>query len=355
MNNLGKQIRQLRKQAHLTQEQVAKHLGVSGPAVSKWEQGLTCPDIQLLPALARLFDTDVNHLLSFKEKLTTIEIQEFIGKLLTLVEVDGLAAVVTTIEAKINEFPNDLALIYNVTGLLQGMVGLTQDKTAQLVEKIQQLAEKNFLHLVKAEDSNYQQLALAQLFQIYLEREDFTQAEAMLVQLQPVIVSPKDLQAKLYLKQKKTAACYQCLEENLLQTCMSVLTNLELLKENALQSKQLHLADYYRQLSVQLAPLFEVPDYSDDYYQFEAAIKQQKKAIALKNLKKLLTELQQPWQTSQTKLYQHLSQNSSNEGNQFNQLMFSSVIDELHHDSSYDFLKDDAEFQDILTSFKGEN
>lgn len=64
-------IRQKRLEKGLTQEQVANYLGVSTPAVNKWEKGATYPDIVLLPVLARLLDTDLNTLLSFKLKLRT--------------------------------------------------------------------------------------------------------------------------------------------------------------------------------------------------------------------------------------------------------------------------------------------
>ncbi len=47
-------IREKRKALSLTQEQIAEYLGVSTPAVNKWEKGSTYPDITLLPALARL-------------------------------------------------------------------------------------------------------------------------------------------------------------------------------------------------------------------------------------------------------------------------------------------------------------
>ena len=38
-------IRQRRRELSLTQEQVAAYLGVSTPAVNKWEKGSTYPDI----------------------------------------------------------------------------------------------------------------------------------------------------------------------------------------------------------------------------------------------------------------------------------------------------------------------
>ena len=71
-------IREKRKALSLTQEQIADFLGVSTPAVSKWEKGAAYPDITLLPALARLLKTDLNTLLSFQEDLTDIEIENFV-------------------------------------------------------------------------------------------------------------------------------------------------------------------------------------------------------------------------------------------------------------------------------------
>ena len=46
----------------MTQEQVADYLGVSTPAVNKWEKGGCYHDITLLPALARLLKVDLNRL-----------------------------------------------------------------------------------------------------------------------------------------------------------------------------------------------------------------------------------------------------------------------------------------------------
>ena len=53
----------LRRKAGLSQEQMAQQLDVSRQAVSKWENDLSCPDITLLPQLARLFDVTTDELL----------------------------------------------------------------------------------------------------------------------------------------------------------------------------------------------------------------------------------------------------------------------------------------------------
>ena len=50
--NTGTLIRALREERGLTQRQLADALGVTDKAVSKWERGGGCPDVELLPGLS---------------------------------------------------------------------------------------------------------------------------------------------------------------------------------------------------------------------------------------------------------------------------------------------------------------
>lgn len=59
---IGKNIAQLRKNADMTQEQLAEILGVSAQSVSKWENETTMPDIMLLPVIAGCFGVTVDEL-----------------------------------------------------------------------------------------------------------------------------------------------------------------------------------------------------------------------------------------------------------------------------------------------------
>lgn len=63
---INEQIAFLRKQKGLTQEELANALGVTNQSVSKWESAQCCPDIQLLPDIAELFDVSVDELLGYK-------------------------------------------------------------------------------------------------------------------------------------------------------------------------------------------------------------------------------------------------------------------------------------------------
>lgn len=61
-NLLAGRIAQLRKEAGMTQEQLGNALGLTYQSVSKWENGLSCPDVQLLPQLADLFHVTLDDL-----------------------------------------------------------------------------------------------------------------------------------------------------------------------------------------------------------------------------------------------------------------------------------------------------
>lgn len=71
---INEQIAFLRKQKGLTQEDLAKTLGVTNQAVSKWESAQCCPDIQLLPSIAKLFEVSVDELLGYTPASTSEDI-----------------------------------------------------------------------------------------------------------------------------------------------------------------------------------------------------------------------------------------------------------------------------------------
>ena len=69
---IGKKIAALRREKNLKQDDLAQMLEVSPQAVSKWENDQTCPDISLLPKLAKILGVSVDELLSGKQELQPV-------------------------------------------------------------------------------------------------------------------------------------------------------------------------------------------------------------------------------------------------------------------------------------------
>ena len=66
-------LQELRKQKGLTQEQLAQQLYVSRTAISKWESGRGCPNLESLKAIAKYFGVTMDDLLSGEALLTIAE------------------------------------------------------------------------------------------------------------------------------------------------------------------------------------------------------------------------------------------------------------------------------------------
>ena len=63
---INEQIAFLRRGRGVTQEELARALGVTNQSVSKWESGACCPDIQLLPDIAGYFGVSIDELMGYK-------------------------------------------------------------------------------------------------------------------------------------------------------------------------------------------------------------------------------------------------------------------------------------------------
>lgn len=103
--NIGPRIAALRKSKSMTQEQLALALGVSPPAVSKWETGASCPDIALLCPLARALNTNVDTLLQFEETLTEVQIDERLNEIVETARNLGYEAADTMIQSLLHTYP----------------------------------------------------------------------------------------------------------------------------------------------------------------------------------------------------------------------------------------------------------
>lgn len=72
-NQIGEKISQSRQNQKMTQEEFASRLGVTPQAVSKWERGLSLPDIALVGGICQILHISANELLGIKTETKVTE------------------------------------------------------------------------------------------------------------------------------------------------------------------------------------------------------------------------------------------------------------------------------------------
>lgn len=75
-NNLGENIRFLRKKANLSQGRLAEMLHISPQAISKWENNKSVPDIETLNILASIFDKTIDELFNLEKDTNSLNSNE---------------------------------------------------------------------------------------------------------------------------------------------------------------------------------------------------------------------------------------------------------------------------------------
>ncbi len=76
---IGTIIASYRKERKMTQEALATALGITNQAVSKWEAGQNFPDLQLMPALADLFEISIDQLFGRSAPVEKVKCEKLDG------------------------------------------------------------------------------------------------------------------------------------------------------------------------------------------------------------------------------------------------------------------------------------
>ena len=207
-------IRTRRTAQGLTQEALAQLLGVSAPAVNKWEKGLNYPDITLLPALARALGVDLNTLLSFQDDLTPEEIGRFSEQVTMAAQEQGCAAAFQLAREKMQEFPSCDLLTYTMAPLLEGILNLFPPKEEE-AEPFRQEILQLYQRAANSHDPQISQWACALLAGRYIAQDQLEQARPLLEQLPQSHKNKQLLQASLARKEGNIAAAWTLLEQEL--------------------------------------------------------------------------------------------------------------------------------------------
>lgn len=110
--NIGTNIKRLRLEKGLTQEQLAELLSISTAAVSKWEAKNTYPDITLLFPLAEIFGVSMDELLGYDEAKAKAEIEKLISEYRELNRNGRFAEASAILAAARKKYPHDYLVMH---------------------------------------------------------------------------------------------------------------------------------------------------------------------------------------------------------------------------------------------------
>lgn len=339
-------IRERRIKQGLTQEQLANYLGISAPAVNKWEKGTSYPDIVLLPTLARILDTDLNTLLSFQDSLSEKEVALFMNEVSATIEKDSFEAGFSLAEAKLMEFPTCDLLILNLAMLLEGASTLYGRRCKDL-EKYLEKIETLYRRSAQSEDAAIREQAQACLISKLMEKHEYTQAQEILHTLpKKSPVDREQVQANIYLAQGELDKAAKLMEEKLFSATTEIHAVLMTLLEIALKEGRTDDAAYIADVDQRGAQLFDLWEYNTyaAHFQLYSATKNRRKLVKL--LLPMLKSLTKKWDINSSPLYRHIQ--TKEVDTSFGATMQKAIIQSISTDEDTAFLKGSPELHTLM-------
>lgn len=256
VETLGKRICRLRKQANMTQRELANLLGISEPAVCKWETDSSMPDIMLLAPLARVLHTDLNTLLSYEETLSPEQVKEFADAADKVEDTDGTDAKMKYWQGKLQEYPNSELLKLTCAKWLMKL-----QVQGEVSEEHMQVLEGLLVKLCKSEKAEMKFEAQRYLASLYITSQRFEEAEDILAILPDFDFNARHLKAMLlYMKKEYEASQKEC-EQFLFECVQNVLICLSRMTGSAVATKDTEKERIYVDMMCRMEKEFGIPFY----------------------------------------------------------------------------------------------
>lgn len=271
-------IYEKRKELGLTQEQIAAYLNVSTAAVSKWENGLTSPDISLLSPLARLLKTDINTLLCFTEDMTDQEIHHFCERITTLVREKSFAEGFQEAAEKIHEYPHNETLLHSLTLLLDSLLLFT-DPSADERRPYEETLTTWYQRLSASSDDKVRNSADYMMASRLIRSGRYGEAQTILNRMpdkEEIMRSVADkalLQVLLYEEQGQPEKAAEELQRMLLSTLTKAQLLLNKLVDAEAAAGEMQAAERIADKTSQMTPLFDLWPYNAYVAPLQIAVK----------------------------------------------------------------------------------
>lgn len=301
--NIGSVIKKYRKEAGYTQEEMANRLGVTTPAVNKWENGNSKPDIELLSPIARLLHISLDTLLSFQEKLTDFEIGEFIQKMDKMFSEEGYKKTYQWAVNTIKKYPNCNLLIWQIAVMLDSrrIIGECDnpDKYDEQINAWYEIA-------LNDEEEKIQHHAADSLFGFYLRKKDYAMAEKYLRYFSDYDPVKKVKMGQLYMQQGKTEDAYEKLEDVVFSTYTTLNLTFGTMITQALEEKNHEYAKYLAKKMNVLANAFDMGKYHECAAMLNVVVTEKDVEGTFQVAKQLLENVDTMGDFRESKLYQHM-------------------------------------------------
>lgn len=346
-------IQERRAELGLTQEQVAAYLNVSTPAVSKWEKGITRPDISILPQLARLLKIDLNTLFCFTEDMTMTEINAFCQEVADIVRTDGFAAGFEAAAAKLHEYPHNETLLYNMAVQLDGHLMMSgMDDAAKKPYEAEIISW--YTKLAESTNDKIRNHARFMLASKYIRSADYEKAQELLDSMpskEDMLSSMTDklmLQVSIYQKQGQAKQAVKELQYALLTAIQKVQMILNKLVEAELSAQNYEKAKAIAEKSAQMPALFDLWEYSSYVAPLEIAMVEKDADSCIALLRKLLNSITEPWSITDSPLFYRIQSQSTANLSQ----MLPVLLSEMEKDPEYEFLRGNEHYHELITECK---
>ncbi|MDD7144515.1 MAG: helix-turn-helix transcriptional regulator [bacterium] len=301
---IGEVIRKYRKSADMTQEEMANRLGVTAPAVNKWENGNSYPDITLLAPIARLLGISTDELLSYHEELSSEEIQALVRTADNKFQTENYEDVFHWIKKELEKYPNCDQLIWQMAVMLDAN-RLMKDlpDSGNYADYICSC----YTHVLGSTDETLRCHAADSLFGFHMRKEEYETAGKYLQYFSVQNPERKRKQAEIYQKTGRIQEAYKTYEELLFaeyQVVNGILTGMYML---ALQENNRSKAHLLIDKQSGLARLFEMGKYYEASCRLDLAAFEQDAKSAAEIMSQMLDSVDHIFSFRSSPLYEHMT------------------------------------------------
>ena len=340
---IGQIIRKYRKAQNMTQEQMAHRLGVTTPAVNKWEKGNSYPDITMLAPIARLLHISLDTLLSFREELTGEEIEAIIYEADERFKRDSYDKVFQWAKEKIEMYPNCKTLIWQLATILDAQQ-MMQDITN--TERYDSYILECYEQVIESEEEELRTQAADSLFAYYLRKEQYEKAEEYLSYYSEQNPERKRKQAWIFSKTGRRDEAYKAYEELLFseyQMLNMVFNSIYMLAmEDGKMSKAHKIVDKQQEL----ARLFEMGAYHEASCRLELATAEKDVDTVIETVQKMLESVEETAAFMKSDLYEHMTFRKMRP--EFIEEMKENLLNCFRDEETFGFMKADERWKEIV-------